>query len=311
MCASTAADVGTVEFLGDLVAAGLLLPSDAEGVYGAGAVFEHVRSAVDGAAGRLADDDGAEHLRFPPVVSRHLIEQIGYLQSFPHLLGSIFAFEGDERAAAVQEARASRHEDWSESQHMTDLVLLPAACYPVYPAIAARGRLRPGGVTVETGGAWVFRREPSSDPVRLQSFRMHEQVRIAEPDVVAAWREAWCDRALGFLTELGLDVQLRPASDPFFGRTGRILATSQLQQELKLEIVVPISAAEPTAIASLNHHQDHFAAKLGLETAAGDVAHTACLGFGEERIALALLRTHGFDPAEWPSEVRERLWGMH
>ena len=28
---------------------------------------------------------------------------------------------------------------------MTDLVLTPAACYPVYPAIAARGALPAGG----------------------------------------------------------------------------------------------------------------------------------------------------------------------
>jgi hypothetical protein len=39
------------------------------------------------------------------------------------------------------------------------------------------------------------------------------------------------------------------------------------------------------------------------------VAHTACVGFGEERIVLALLRTHGFDPERWPVEVRKRLWG--
>jgi seryl-tRNA synthetase len=310
MCAA-ATDVDAAELLGELIAAGLLIPSGAMGVHGAGPVFEDVRLAVDRAAGRLAAADGTEPLRFPPVFPRRLIEEIGYLQSFPHLLGSVFAFEGDERSAIEQEGRASRHEDWSEFQRMTDLVLLPAACYPVYPAIAARGRLRPGGVTVDTGGAWVFRREPSNDPARLQSFRMHEQVRIGEPDVVAAWREGWCDPALEFLAGLGLDVHLQPASDPFFGRTGRILATSQLQQELKIEIAVPISAGEPTAIASLNYHQDHFAAGFGLETSTGGVAHTACLGFGEERIALALFRTHGFDPADWPAEVRERLWGMH
>ena len=48
------------------------------------------------------------------------------------------------REAAEQYERASRHEDWSEFQSMTDLVLMPAACYPVYPAIAARGPLPAG-----------------------------------------------------------------------------------------------------------------------------------------------------------------------
>jgi hypothetical protein len=36
-------------------------------------------------------------------------------------------------------------------------------------------------------------------------------------------------------------------------------------------------------------------------------AHTACLGFGLERITLALLRTHGLDVSTWPAAVREEL----
>ncbi len=161
---------------------------------------------------------------------------------------------------------------------------------------------------METGGAYVFRNEPSADPARLQAFHMHEHVRIAEPETVSAWREEWCGRALEFLSSLGLDVQLQPASDPFFGRSGRILASSQLQQELKLEIVASISGPRPTAIASLNYHQDHFASRFGLETSDGAVAHSACVGFGEERIVLALLRSARPRPGTWPTEVRERLW---
>jgi seryl-tRNA synthetase len=292
----------------ELVDAGLLIPSGTPGVVGVSNVFEDVRAAVDRAAGTLTAPEEPERLRFPPVLPRRHLETSGYLRSFPHLLGSVFAFAGDERSAAEQEARASRHEDWSEFQQLTELVLLPAACYPVYPAIAARGALPAGGVTVETGGALVFRREPSTDPARLQSFHMHEHVRIGEADVVAAWRVDWSRRAVDFLTELGLDAQLEPASDPFFGRAGRMLASSQVEQALKLEIRVPISGDTRTAVASLNNHQDHFASRFGLVTCDGDVAHTACVGFGEERVVLALLRMHGFDPSAWPADVRSRLW---
>jgi hypothetical protein len=38
------------------------------------------------------------------------------------------------------------------------------------------------------------------------------------------------------------------------------------------------------------------------------VAQTACLGFGMERVVMALFRTHGFVPAEWPKAVRDKLW---
>ncbi len=67
---------------------------------------------------------------------------------------------------------------------MTDLVLTPAACYPVYPAIAARGRLPAGGVTIDAGGSYVFRHEPSRDPARMQMFHQREIVRIGEPEAV-------------------------------------------------------------------------------------------------------------------------------
>jgi hypothetical protein len=72
---------------------------------------------------------------------------------------------------------------------------------------------------------------------------------------------------------------------------------------------VPIAGPEPTALASFNHHVDHFASTYGIELADGGTAHTACLGFGHERIVLALLRTHGLDPSRWPTAVIAKLWG--
>jgi seryl-tRNA synthetase len=191
---------------------------------------------------------------------------------------------------------------------MTDLVLVPAACYPVYPAIAGRGPMAAGGVLVDAGGSYVFRREPSGDPARMQMFHQREMVRLGEPETVAAWRDVWRDRAVALLAGLELDAQMAVANDPFFGRSGRLLARSQRAQELKFEVTVPIAGDEPTAVASFNYHQEHFTSKFDLVMADGSVAHTACLGFGLERITLALVRAHGLDPAAWPQAVRAQLW---
>jgi seryl-tRNA synthetase len=277
------------------------------GVYGRGAVFEDVRERFEALITRARGE--AERLGFPPVLPRRQLERSGYLRSFPHLAGSIFAFEGREADAAELADLAERGEDWSGHQHMTDLVLVPAACYPVYPAIAARGPLPAGGVTVDAGGAYVFRHEPSGDPARMQMFHQREIVRIGEPEAVAAWRDEWRDRAVALLRGLGLEAELDVANDPFFGRSGRMLAASQRQQELKFEVLVPIAGPEPTAVASFNYHREHFAEVHGIELAGGGTAHTACLGFGLERIVLALLRAHGLDPAAWPAAVRRELWG--
>ncbi|HEY2435751.1 MAG TPA: amino acid--[acyl-carrier-protein] ligase [Solirubrobacteraceae bacterium] len=299
---------GRAEFLAELLDAGLLLASGVPGVYGHGAGFEDVRQRLGERLSSEARARGAEQLRFPPVLPRRQLEASGYLSSFPHLAGTLYAFEGDEQRAAAQAERAGRHEDWSEFQSMTELTLMPAACYPVYPAIAARGPLAEGGAFIDAGGAWVFRHEPSLDPARRQIFHQHELVRIGDPDAVLQWRDEWADFGLGLLRSLGLEAELDTASDPFFGRRGRMLAANQRGERLKLELLVQIAGPEPTALASFNHHRDHFASIYGIELSSGEPAHTACLGFGHERIVLALLRVHGLDPASWPAPIRNELW---
>ncbi len=295
------------ELLAQLLDGGLLIESGVPGIYGHTAAFEDVRAALDRLLSREAETRGAQRLRFPPLLPRRQLESSGYLASFPHLAGSVYAFSGDEGEAAQQAQRASRHQDWSEFQQMTDLALMPAACYPVYPAIARRGPLPAGGVFVDAGGSWVFRHEPSDDPARRQMFHQHELVRIGEPEAVLDWREEWAALGLGLLRGLGLAAELKVANDPFFGRRGRMLARNQRQQALKLELLVQIAGPEPTALASFNHHLDHFGSSYGIQLPDGTVAHTACLGFGHERIVLALLHTHGLVPASWPAEVRDQL----
>jgi seryl-tRNA synthetase len=295
-------------FLDELLDAGLLVETEALGLYGQGPAFERVRIAFDDAVTRLAAGDPMESMRFPPLLSRVQLETNGYLASFPHLAGTVFSFAGGDAAAAEQEGRAARHEDWSEFQSMSDVVLAPAACYPVYPEIAGRGVLPVGGVTVDTGAAWVFRNEPSRDPARMRSFHMREFVRIASPADILAFRNVWLDRTVALFERLGLDATSEVASDPFFGRVGRMLAANQREQELKFELLAQIGGPEPTAISSFNYHQDHFTLVYGLGFEDGGVAHTGCVAFGVERVTLALFRAHGPDPDAWPHEVRSELW---
>lgn len=298
-----------VAFRDELVERGILIASGVPGLYGRGESFESIRRAVDALITEMSSADGPQSMSFPPLIPRRTLETIGYLHSFPHLAGSVFSFEGDEAQALEQAELADRHEDWSAHQTMSELVLVPAACYPVYPAVAARGALPEGGIVVDAGGGWVFRHEPADDPARMQMFHQREIVRLGAPADVLAWRDSWSQRGLELFARLGLKAERDRASDPFFGRSGRMLAANQRQQELKFELLVQIAGDEPTALASFNYHQDHFASKFGLTLADGGGAHTACLGFGQERIVLALLRNHGLEVAGWPAEVRRELFG--
>ena len=293
-------------FREQLVAEGWLVPSSVLGVTGQGPAFVRLRRLLDARIDRLLAADDAVLMEFPPVEPRHDMEAVSYLTSFPHLAGSLWGFAGTEADAAQLGATAHEHGDWSGHLRQTDLVMVPAACHPVYAALA-RTPLPEGGTTVDTGAAWVFRHEPSDDPCRLQAFHMRELVRADVADAVAPWRDAWRDRALAFVRSLGLPAEVDEANDPFFGRSGRMLARNQREQGLKFELLVPVGGDGPTAVASFNAHAEHFATVFGLTSATGQPVHTACLGFGLERLVLALLFTHGTDQAGWPGEVRAEL----
>jgi seryl-tRNA synthetase len=107
---------------------------------------------------------------------------------------------------------------------------------------------------------------------------------------------------------LALPFKIAPASDPFFGRAGKLMAASQLEQSLKFELLIPVHSKElPTACMSFNYHREHFGTTWNLATKDGEIAHTACVAFGLERFALAIFATHGLDLQEWPAVVRETL----
>jgi seryl-tRNA synthetase len=294
------------DFLNELIAHRLLIPTGVPGVFGRGPVFEEVLDRFNAFISLSVKEDGAEKLHFPPILARKNFERSGYLKSFPQLAGSVFAFQGKEADHQELLRRLDAGEDWTALQKATDVVLTPAGCYPVYPTFT--GTLPAEGKLVDLW-SYCFRHEPSADPARMQMFRMRELIRLADLELVRAWRETWIQRGLAMLKEIELPAYVAPANDPFFGRGGRMLAANQREQQLKFEIVVPItSEKEPTAIMSFNYHQEHFASTYDIKTSDGKIAQTACLGFGMERIVIALLKTHGFDPAMWPTTVRAKLW---
>jgi seryl-tRNA synthetase len=241
------------------------------------------------------------------VMNRGQLEKSGYLKSFPNLLGCVCGLHGTEREIHQAVSRFDAGGDWTTSLSPADLVLSPAACYPVYPIAASRGPLPKGGLRFDVA-ADCFRAEPSRHLDRLQSFRMREYVCIGSPDDVSDFRERWMVRAQAIARDLGLTFKVDYASDPFFGRVGQMKAVSQKQQSLKFELLVPLRSEEqPTACMSFNYHRDHFGTTWDIKDANGEPAHTGCVAFGMDRLAVAMFHTHGTDTAKWPVKLRQML----
>ncbi len=167
-------------------------------------------------------------MRFPPVLPRGQFETSGYLKSFPHLAGAIFGFGGTEAQALEQYERASRHEDWSEYQ--ADDRAGPGAGR-LLPDLSGRGGARTAGAgrrhdrsgrLVRLSARAVGRPGPATDVPPARARRMGEprdRRRVAATMVASARSNLLRDSA----STAGYDV----AADPFFGRSGRMLAASQ------------------------------------------------------------------------------------
>ena len=146
-------------FYDGLVSNRLIVPAGVQGAFGRSAVFEDVLEHVDQLISKLSKADGAERFTYPPVIDRRILEKVDYLDSFPQLAGCVHSFFGNEREARALSGAIHAGEPWGQLMGQTDVVLNPAACYPVYPAMT--GTLPQDGRLI-TMTNWVYRHEPSS-----------------------------------------------------------------------------------------------------------------------------------------------------
>jgi len=307
--AMTTLEAERLQFRDDLVAAGLLIPMGIDGLYGRSGVFEEVIDGIDRvvrAKGRAVHGDRPAVRRFPPLYPREAFEKTDYIASFPNLTGAVSTFTGDNREHRALLADREAGRPWDGHLHPAGTMLVSAACHPSYATLPEV--IGADGVLLDVYG-YCFRHEPAVDPARMQAFRMHEYVAVGSPEQAGQHRDSWVRHGLDVLASLGLDAVPVAANDPFFGRAGKMLAANQRDDELKTELTVRLygDLDDGTALVSANCHRDHFGETFGLRTADGAVAHSACVGFGMERIALALIRTHGFEPDSWSAELLSTL----
>ncbi|HEX4702932.1 MAG TPA: aminoacyl--tRNA ligase-related protein [Pseudonocardiaceae bacterium] len=279
--------------------------TDAPGVYLYPGSFETIIGLLRQGITAMAAAEPFRRLAIPPVISRRTIEHAGYVKTFPQLLGTVHSYRGDSRTWGKLAPLVEQGGEWYAEQQISDLVLLPAACYPVYDTLTGQTLDGPRKFHVE---ATCFRQEATSETGRLRSFRMVELVTAATEEYCIAYRSRWLERVAGWFKTLGLEVRIEVADDPFFGPGKKLFQAAQRMQELKYELKVPVSDDLVQAVASANFHKDHFGEAFDF-TVDGAVGNTSCMAFGMERIALALINAHGPHAERWPADVLAAIGG--
>lgn len=284
---------------GDLVCFG-------RGRYGFGPRLVGLMEYFDRRGRDIAARFRAEAHCFPSLVGAEVLDRCRYLKNFPSSLNLVSHLREDH--AVLQEF--SRSVQWDGQQLVYDragssdieCLLSPSVCFHFYQWLRDSQLTEPRAITA-LGKCFRYESSNLTGLERLWDFTMREIVFVGPADYVLDRRNQLIELSAAFLNELGLAYEISTATDPFFVDSYAVQAAYQQGFELKFELLAPLPySGKKLAVGSINYHQDFFGRSFGIQTGA-DPAHTGCIGFGHERVALAFLAQHGLDEKNWPGEV--------
>ncbi len=256
----------------------------------------------------------AQEEDYPALIDPDVLARCGYFSSFPHSVCLVSHLTEDFDAieafrAANTESSSLRVPDPAALTHK-DAALRPAVCLPVYRALEGT-TLPERGLTITTEGkAFRYESRNLEGMQRLWDFSMREIVFVGSARVVEEQRARVVETVCALMREWDLAFRLVSASDPFFATVRGTKALWQRSRGLKYEMLVDVGAGMgPIAAGSINMAGAIFGHAFGIRTHQGETATTACVGFGLERLVLALFSQHGFEPSRWPRALREVVFG--
>ena len=239
---------------------------------------------------------GAEEHRFPPFLPAVELDKVDYFRSFPHLATFPVTLDSEESNLRHFQQGTPVGPDGALALAKTTPVrdvLTPAACYHFYVAFQGERLSRSRFVTTR---AACFRREVRYAPLERQwSFSMREIVCLGTAQEVRHFLDGARQTVTHFVERIGLPVDWKQASDPFFnpGRSGKHLM--QQLDPVKTEMVLE----DDLAIGSVNFHHNTFGEAFDIQRD-GEPVFSGCVAFGLERWILAILSRFGCSPADWP-----------
>ncbi len=287
---------------------------EATGIYTLGPLLTRLINFFESQFLALADSFEARPYRFPTLIPARYLERVNYFHAFPHSL--TFATHLREDLDAIDQFAQHAACDSrglstpSQSFARIETLLSPAVCYHLYFSLADKPL--PGSQLTATAVGNCFRYEAINlnSLERMWNFTMREVIFVGTKDFVLENRETARRRMAKVFEEIGFAYQVESANDPFFIGEFRKQAAFQSAFQLKFEIRASLPYKNSTmAVGSYNYHQDFFGRNLNITLSDGSPAHTGCVAFGLERIAFAFLAQFGFDPVNWPVEIRKTVAG--
>lgn len=257
---------------------------------------------------RFARAFGAREEVYPNCIPADGLGRANHFSSFPehlHFLAHL-PQDLDVLDAFAEDARSVT--EWSQVElpgtTRARLVNNPSTCYHCYSARRDSTIEQNTALTVVTK-CHRYEAANHKEYGRLLEFSMREVVFLGEPDYVRACRARTLEEVQRLAEDWSLYGELVASNDPFFTSDFKAKSAQQHRLAMKVEyrMLIP-GQAKKLAIMSSNLHGPTFSKAFHI-TMDGRLINTGCLGFGLERLALAILAQHGQDPAAWPAGLQK------
>lgn len=282
------------------------LASFGRGRYGLGPKLVGLIEYFDRRARQMALEFQAPPHTFPALIGADVLDRCRYLKNFPASLNLVSHLREDH--GVLQDFARSVHWDGSQLSYDRDsasgveCLLSPSVCFHWYMWLRDSQLQQPRAITA-LGKCFRYESSNLTGLERLWDFSMREIIFVGSEAYVLANRKKLVDLSIRLLDELGIAYEISTATDPFFVDSYAVQAAYQQGFELKFELLAPLPySGKKLAVGSINYHQDFFGRSFGIQMPEGP-AHTGCLGFGYERLALAFVAQHGVNEKHWPDAV--------
>jgi len=282
----------------------------APGRYGLGPRLTRLVQTLDRHMETIAGEMDAPPYQFPSLISAEVLDTCRYLTNFPASLNLVSHLRED--LAVLQEfAKTAAFEDGAlrypaAAMSPVDSLLSPSVCFHWYNWLRNTSLEAPRSITA-LGKCFRYEASSLTGLERLWDFSMREIVFVGADRYVLDRREQCVAAATRLLDALELEYEITTATDPFFVDSYAVQAAFQQGFELKFELLCPLPySGKKLAVGSINYHRDFFGRSFSIQQG-GVPAHTGCIGFGLERLALAIAAQHGPTVDRWPRWLREAV----
>lgn len=279
-----------------------------QGRYGFGDLLTRLIGRLDEICLDYAAEFEASHRQFPALIGADVMDTCRYLRSFPHSLCLVSHLREDLDGIVAFTSQAHMADGRlavpPESLDDVKVLLAPSVCFHCYAGLAHSRLGEPQTVTA-IGKCFRYESGNLSGLERLWDFTMREVIFVGEKDFVLRGRDSSVESVVRLLGRLGLQFTIETATDPFFIDGFAVQSAFQRLFDLKYEIRAALPYSNKSlAVGSFNYHQDFFGRTFEIDAPDGSPSHTSCVGFGLERLALAVVAQHGIDPDSWPRDLR-------